>query len=63
MGLFWGVDATLFEDNTALDGIIDRLIEKLLREGKVKKGERAVLCLGRHRKNDQLQLVGVKEIE
>ena len=62
MALFWGVDATLFADNTQLDGIIDRLIEKLLAEGKVKKGERAVLCLGRHRKSDQLQLVGVREI-
>lgn len=62
MALFWGVDATLFADNTHLDGIIERLIEKLLREGKVKKGERAVLCLGRHRNNDRLQLVGVREI-
>ncbi len=62
MALFWGVDATLFADNTALDGIIERLTEKLLCEGKVKKGERAVLCLGRHRNNDQLQLVGVREI-
>lgn len=62
MGLFWGVDAALFADNTGLDGIVDRLTEKLLAEGKVRKGERAVLCLGRHRKNDQLQLVGVREI-
>lgn len=62
MALFWGVDATLFADNTALEGIIDRMIEKLLAEGKVEKGERAVLCLGRHRHNDRLQLVGVREI-
>jgi pyruvate kinase len=62
MALLWGVDATLFADNTHLDGIIDRLTEKLLHEGKVKKGERAVLCLGRHRNNDRLQLVGVREI-
>ncbi len=62
MGLFWGVDASLFAEDAQLDGIIDQLIEKLLREGKVKKGERAVLCLGRHRKSDQLQLVGVREI-
>lgn len=62
MALLWGVDASLFADNTALDGIIDRLIEKLLREDKIKKGERAVLCLGRHRNNDRLQLIGVREI-
>lgn len=62
MALLWGVDATLFAGNTALDGIIERLTEKLLREGNVEKGERAVLCLGRHRNNDRLQLVGVREI-
>lgn len=62
LALLWGVDASLFEDNTDLDNILDRLMNKLLQEGKVKKGERAVLCLGRHRANDRLQLVGVREI-
>ncbi|QQS20905.1 MAG: pyruvate kinase [Candidatus Moraniibacteriota bacterium] len=62
MALMWGVDAFLFEEDADLDQIIDRLTERLLEEGKVRKGERAVLCLGRHRKSDQLQLVGVREI-
>ncbi len=61
--LMWGVVAYLFEEYKNLDGIMDKLMAKLLGDGEVKKGDRAVLCLGRHSKSDQLQLVGVKEIE
>lgn len=61
--LLWGIDASLFADHTSLDGMIELLTKKLLAENKVKLGDRAVLCLGRHQKNDRLQLVGVREIE
>ena len=60
--LVWGVDSYLFKPSDNLDGLIDKMIKKAKADKKLKKGDNAVIILGKLPGGEKMRLVGVKEM-
>jgi len=60
--LVWGVDSYLFKPSEKLDGLIEKMIKKAKADKKLKKGDKAVIILGKLPKGEKMRLVGVKNI-
>ena len=62
MGLVWGMDAYLFEEDTNYDTMMDRLMRSAKEDGKLDAGDRVVVFLGRTPDNETMKLVGIREV-
>ena len=60
--LVWGVDSYLFKPSDKLDGLIEKMIKKAKSDKKLKKGDNAVIILGKLPGGEKMRLVGVKKI-
>ena len=62
MGLLWGMDAYLFEEDQNYDTMMDRLMDAAKKDGKLAVGEKVVVFLGRTPENETMKLVGIREV-
>lgn len=60
--LVWGVDSYLFKPSEKLDGLIEKMIKRAKADKKLKKGDKAVIILGKLPGGEKMRLVGVKTI-
>ena len=61
LALVWGVDAYLFEGDNDLDSFTDKLALGAKADGRLTAGDKIVICRGKSA-DDELQLVGMKEV-
>ena len=62
LALVWGVDPYVFEEDNDTDDFIRHLMEKVRDDGKLSVGDQVVVFHGRTRVEDNMKLVGIKEI-
>lgn len=63
LSLAWGVKAIFFETGSKFNEAIDMLIEKGKELQMLKKGDKAVVIIGKNKDNGEMNLVGLKEID
>ena len=62
LSLVWGIDSYLFEDDNDLNTFIERLMQAVKKDEKLKIGDPVVVFHGRTPREDTLKLVGIREI-
>lgn len=63
MSLVWGIRAYLCNGDKEREDFVNFIIEKSVRDGKIQKGDKIVIILGRIPGGEKMRLVGIKEIE
>jgi pyruvate kinase len=63
LSIIWGVRAYLFDQENNREKLLELLIEKVKKEGKLSSGNKAVVIFGKLQDSDKVQMVGIKEIE
>lgn len=62
MALVWGVHPYLFEDQSKLELLPDRLLQKAKEAGEIKAGNQVAVLLGRDQQDSNVRLVGIREV-
>jgi pyruvate kinase len=62
LALIWGINAKLCEKGGVFREDIDWLIEESEKEDKLAKGDKVLLILGRTPDEEQMQLIGIKQV-
>lgn len=62
LALVWGVQPYVFPDDQKLDSMIERLIERLKQEKKLRAGDAVTVFYGRTPESDSMRLVGMRTI-
>jgi pyruvate kinase len=62
LALVWGVQPYLFEDQSKLELLPDRLLQKAKEAGEIKAGNQVAVLLGRDQQDSNVRLVGIREV-
>ena len=62
LALVWGVQPYLFEGDRDFDTLVERLVERLTKEGKLVSGDKTTVFYGRTPEANSMKLVGVRVI-
>lgn len=63
LSLVWGIRAYLFSNGENRENFIELIIDRAKAEGKIAKGDKVVVVLGRMPKGNGMTLVGIQEID
>lgn len=63
MAIVWGIRAYLCDGEKNREDFVNFIIEKATNDGKLKKGDKIVIILGRINGVEKVRLVGIKDIE
>jgi pyruvate kinase len=63
LSIVWGIRAYLFKRGETRENFIDLLIAKTKKDGKLQKGDKVVVILGRTSTGKSMTLIGIKEVD
>ena len=61
LAIVWGVRSYFFEE-TKLEQLIDKILEKLKEDGNLEKGDKVVVVLGNMPGGERMRLVGIRKV-